>query len=392
LRLKSKREAGVPRGACAWLALIAVLAVFAWSAARVHFVNGGNWTALFCVGVDFPMPPDLAPGTYLAPGTGYDGQFYRLLAHDPFLRRNYARYVDAPQLRFRRALVPFAAWLLAFGRERWVDGAYIAVEMVFLALGTYWCARLMARRSLSPAWGLLFVVLPGTLASFDRMLLDGPLCALFAGFLLACEEERWGRVWVLAALAALTRETGTLLAAAMVLDGCRRLDWRRTARFAACLLPATAWYWLLFTHLPPNRPVGELGIPVWGLIQRLFVFRPYPDPFGQLLLRATDLLALVGLGASIVLAIVWLRKRPVGPETIAIGLFVALALVLASPGYLYDPFSYGRPASPLLLWVMLEAAGRRAWIALAAPLAISSNVGLVFAWPAVEIAKSLMGH
>ena len=46
------------------------------------------------------------------------------------------------------------------------------------------------------------MVVPATLASFDRMLTDGPLTALFAGFLLYCEEQRWTRVWVLALLAA----------------------------------------------------------------------------------------------------------------------------------------------------------------------------------------------
>lgn len=385
MRLKSKRE-------CAALALIAVLAVFGWTAARVHFTNGGNWTALFSTGVDFPVPPDLAAGTYQVPGTGYDGQFYRLLAHDPFLRRNYARYVDLPQLRFRRALVPFAAWLLAFGQERWVDAAYIAVEMIFLALGVYWCGRWMARRGRSPAWGLLFVALPATLASFDRMLVDEALATLFAGFLLCSDEKRWTRVWLLAALAALTRETGMILAAALVIDRGLHLDWRGAARFAASLIPAAAWYGYLFTGLPPDRAPVELGIPIWGMVQRLFLLRAYPDPAMQLLLRVTDFLALVGLAASIVLAIIWLRRCKPGPVSISVGLFVALALVLASPVYLYDPFGYGRPASPLLLWVMLEAVERGAWIALAAPLAISPNVSLVFGRPAIEIARGLLGH
>ena len=84
--------------------------------------------------------------------------------------------------------------------------------MLFLALGVYWCGRLLVRRGLSPLWGMLFLTVPATLASVDRMLVDGPFTALFAGFMLYCEEKRWTRVWVLAALAVLTRETGLLLA------------------------------------------------------------------------------------------------------------------------------------------------------------------------------------
>jgi len=50
-------------------------------------------------------------------------------AHDPFLQKGYFQHVDAPQPRFRRLLVPFAAWLFGFGQRDWIDEAYIAVEM-----------------------------------------------------------------------------------------------------------------------------------------------------------------------------------------------------------------------------------------------------------------------
>ena len=105
------------RGNSAAVATLSVLLVFCWTAARVHFVTAGNWTALFYTGAGIPMPPELDKGTYRMSADGYDGQFYRLLAHDPFLGKNYARYVDAPQFRFRRCLVPMAAWLLACGQQ-----------------------------------------------------------------------------------------------------------------------------------------------------------------------------------------------------------------------------------------------------------------------------------
>ncbi len=379
------------RGACARVATLAVALVLAWSAARVHFVNGGNWTAIFSSGTDFPVPPDLDAGTYRVPGTGYDGQFYRLLAHDPFLAKGYARYVDAPRYRFRRCLVPMAAWLLAFGRQRWIDGAYIAVEMIFLALGTYWCARLFARHGRAALWGLLFLAMPATLASFDRMLLDGPLTALFAGFLLYCEEERWDRVWVLAMLAGLTRETGLLLPAALVADRLFRRDWRGAVGFAACAAPALAWFAYLATRLPPGGPVAELGIPVWFLVRRLLVFRPYADPMGQLLLRTTDFLAVAGLIACIVLAAIWLRRRFSTAVPLCVGLYACLALVLG-PKVLEDPFAFGRAVSPLLLWIAMEAVNRKKWAALAPPLLVSLSVSLVFARPLIAIGQGLLGR
>ena len=389
-RAPTSSRPSVSRGACALVAIVSMLAVLAWTAARIHYAYGGNWTAAFCTGMTARVPPDLDAGTYRFEGAGYDGQFYRYLAHDPILQRGYFRYVDAPQLRFRRLLVPLTAWVFGFGQQSWIDKAYIAVEMLFVALGVYWCARLMARRGRSPLWGLLFVVVPATLASFDRMLVDGPLTALFAGFLLYCEEERWGRVWVLAMLAALTRETGLLLSAALVTDRLWHRDWRRAAWFASSGIPAVAWYGYIATRLPPDGPVPILAVPAWGLLRRLLWFRPYPDPHLQLLLRVTDFLAVLGLALSVVLAVRWLLERRVGPVTLCVGFFAALALVLGAPGHMIDAFGFARPVSPLLLWIMIEAVSRKMWVALTPPLLLSLSASLVFAKPFITVMKGVL--
>ena len=126
---------GGSSGACALVAITSVLLVFVWTAAEIHYAFGGNWTGAFRTGTIFRVPPDLDAGTYRFERGGYDGQFYRYLAHDPFLFKGYFHYVDAPQLRFRRLLVPLAAWLFGFGQRDWIDDAYIAVEMLFLGVG-----------------------------------------------------------------------------------------------------------------------------------------------------------------------------------------------------------------------------------------------------------------
>jgi hypothetical protein len=374
------------------VAILSVLAVLTWTAARIHYACDGNWTAVFCTGTKSHVPPDLDAGTYRFESGGYDDMFYRYLAHDPSLQKGYYRYVDAPQRRFRRLLVPLAAWALGFGRRDWIDGAYFAVELLFLALGAYWCARLLVRRGRSPLWGLLFLVVPATLASFDRMLTDGPLTALFAGFLLYCEEQRWTRVWVLALLAALTRDTGLLLGAALVADRLWRRDWRQAAWFAASGIPTVVWYGYLAMRLPPDGPAFMFGIPVWGTLRRLLWFRPFPDPVVQLLMRVTDFLAVLGLAISIILAVRWLLQRDLAPATLCVGFFAALALVLDSPSHMIEAFGFGRPVSPLLLWLMIEAVSHKKWSALAPPLLVSLSVSLVFARPFLAIMKGVLGR
>ena len=381
-------------GVCALIAVASALLIFSWTAARIRYAYGGNWTAAFCTGSTARVPPDLAAGTYRFEGDGYDGQFYRYLAHDPFLRSGYDGYVDAPQMRSRRILVPLAAWLFAFGQRQWIDGSYIAVEMLSVALGVYWCARLLERRGRSPAWGLVFVVVPATLASFDRMLVDGPLTALFAGFLLYCDEERWRGAWTLAMLAALTRETGLLLVAALVVDRLLRRDWRRAAWFASGGAPAAAWYGYLAVRLPHDGAIGILAVPAWGLLGRLLLIRTLPDLDArvQLLLRITDFLAVLGLAISIVLAARWLLKDRMGPAALCAGFFAGLALVLGSPGHMTEAYGFARPVSPLLLWVLVEAVSRGAWLALAPPLLVSLSVSVAFASPLVRVVKGLLGR
>src|SRR5258708_4449169 len=100
----------------AWVALAATAAALAWQAATVHFNYGGNWTALFCIGGKSPMPPPLLSGAWIFPGSaGYDGQYYRLVAHDPWMRSGLSRFVDTPE-RYRGILLPAAPGLTPFGQ------------------------------------------------------------------------------------------------------------------------------------------------------------------------------------------------------------------------------------------------------------------------------------
>src|ERR1041385_915357 len=152
------------------LALAAVLAVWLWQLATVHFNYGGNWTALFCTAPDWRIPPFLLGENifkFPAGSLGYDGQMYHLIAHDPWMHRGAVAAMDDPALRYRRILVPMLAWLLALGRDSAIHAAYFAVILGFVFLGVYWLARVMAIRGRHPAWGLMFLLMPATLVSID---------------------------------------------------------------------------------------------------------------------------------------------------------------------------------------------------------------------------------
>ena len=154
--------------------LLAAFFAFLWQWTTVTYNYRGEWSALFYTGSTSRLPADLDfEQTYtIARSPGYDGQFYHLIAHDPFLTRGFDRHVDNPRLRWRRILLPFLAWLFCFGNDEGTDAGLFGVTLGFVALGAAWLALYCASFGLDASWGLLFLVVPGTLVSLDRMTVD----------------------------------------------------------------------------------------------------------------------------------------------------------------------------------------------------------------------------
>src|SRR5271155_5729845 len=137
-----------------WVAAIATLGALTWQIATVQFNYGGNWTALFCIGEKSAMPPELQSGSWTFPGSaGYDGQYYRIAAHDPWMRAGWWKYVDG-QDRYQRILLPAGAWLTALGQPRWIDRSYILLVLVFIFVGTWFTALWVDLQNRTVWWGL----------------------------------------------------------------------------------------------------------------------------------------------------------------------------------------------------------------------------------------------
>jgi hypothetical protein len=383
-------EARRLRASCL-VAVLATLCVLLWQAATVRYNFAGNWSALFCTGGAQRVPPELERGTHRSTHPdGYDGQFYRYIAHDPFFQKGYANYIDDARLRYRRILVPLAAWTLAAGRAAWIDTAFMLLVLVSVFAGAWWSSRYAVLRGRHPAWGLIFLAVPAVPTSADRMLVDATLAALTAGFLVAAGQGAARRMWVLCALACLTRETGLLLAGGVALDALRHRRWAVAVTAASSALPALAWWGFVVTQTPPSNAAHvNAGYPVLGIVLRLFTPRTLaPGLFGAAL-QVVEALAVVGLLASLVLAAWWAWRMKPGAVGIAILLFAALGSILSTPYYMLEAFGFARPVSPLLLFVLLEGVARPCWAALTPPLLVLMAVGINFAYPAWGILRGL---
>ncbi len=367
-----------------------MLLVLSWEDLVVRYSYGGNWTALFWTGNILPIPAELRPGTYVFPHLGYDAQAYRYVARDPLFRKGYAASIDSPSLRYRRILVPAAAFFLVGGRQSLIDGAYIAIVLMAIFLGVYWSSIYAQDSGRHTAWGLIFLLTPGALTSIDRMVIDGMMTALFAGFLVYAKREDATKLYVVVALSALTRETGLLLVAGTVGAALLQKRFGRALLFATAAVPALGWYVFVRLHTSAIAVPPIFAIPGLGLIRRLLTVRSVPGRVWHTVVPVLDVLSLLGLIASLALAVCWISKSPREPAAITIGLFVVLGLVAGSPEHLIEAYGYSRPLSPLLLFVMLQAVARRLWLALVPPLLVSISIATFFIDPAWRILIALV--
>lgn len=371
---------------CLFVALLAVCIVLLWQSLTVHYNYEGNWTGLFCTGENRPVPPQLEQKTYrFRQQNGYDGQFYRYLAYDPFLTQGMSSYIDIPDLRGRRILVPGLAFLLALGRPASIDAAYIGVIAFWIGAGVYWTASLLAKNGIHPAAGLGFLALPGALVSVDRMLLDGVLAALFVGLLLSVEENDTVSTYMICLLAALTRETGLLFVAGIVAAAFLKRDWRRAVVFSTAAVPAVLWFFYVGPAVPmPFRDTVLAFLPGFGFARRLFEQR------SGMLLQVTDMVALAGVIASLAYACFYIRKKLPGAIQISIAFFILMGLTLGAREHLTEPYGFARPIAPLLAYVFISGLRSGMSGAVISPLLVSVGIGVSFLWQIAGIARSIV--
>lgn len=376
-----------PNAKAASIGLICALlfVLLQWFAVAVHYQ--GQWSALFCTGGLRPFPPSLAgENIYRFPeATGYDGQFYHYMAHDPFFQRDLVEYMDHPRLRYRRILVPALAHALTLGRQDYIDAAYFAVLAGFVVLGGYWLALYAHRAGYSLVWGLAFVAVPGVLVSANRMTIDVALVALCAAYVLHAEQSDW-RLYLILALAVLARDTGLLLLAGHCTYLLLQRSYRKAALCATAAAPA--WLWMQFVHQHAPHTTAELSdwaytYPIGGFLFQLLHPNAYPS--AALVWQALDLAALLSMVVLVALILYRLVHLKTDLLDLHLYLWLLLVLILASlgpaqAGPYWQVFSYGRSLSPLLFFQALYHFQRNGTWRLALVGVISIRVALDIAF------------
>lgn len=366
---------------------------------------GGDITRFVIAGPQF-IPPQVGATvglSVLSHGTGNDGQFYYLLALNPFsphVALPGAHY-DWPSYRAQRILYPLVVWALSLGGRPALVPLMLPLVNLAAVVAVGWVSATLARRfGAQPLWGLLLAFYPGLLVSLAADIGDPLAMALALGGLLALVNRRWGWASALFSLAALSRETTTLIPLALAIAALLarvtplpalrlpaiRLIARedRRAGFLAGVIPciaACAWQLetlVVWGHLGVGSGESNISYPLLGLFISLLVWTKLSYPLLQIVLYG-NVFYLLGIVIIAWQAQRWGKKAP-GAIALAWALNVALAVFFSLN--IWDFYYFLRAALELGLLSLLLAFGasRRARsVALGATLA---------AWVITAIAMS----
>ena len=375
---------------CLLWALLAAAAGFAGQFATVRANYGGNWTGLFCHGDRFELPPsEEFKNVYrIKNSVGFDGEFYHIIAHDPLMMKGWARYVEWPGLRYRRILLPALANVFSFGAPALIAPAYIVVNLVFLALGTWWTSRYAVLAGRHAVWGLVFLFFPATLIALDRLTVDLVFLALFAGGLYYWRTGEWSKLLPVLTLLCLTRETGTLLVGVLVFCCLLRGWWDRAGMVAACTIPFFIWSAVVVARQPAVMQLwlpGNLFAWTW---QSLWNNAPaHSVALLAGLIRIVDALSFTGFLVAVCLVLYLAWKRRWDAILLAGAIFAGLGVYLLSLDRWTHVYDYGRVMSPMALALALHAITERRRVLLL-PLALMSAGALMYmGWQLVGIVR-----
>ena len=369
------------------LATAVVLAILIGGQLEAHHGNPAAFVVFGRNAIDATRPP---PGAPIANASGYDGQFYWLLANDPLLLHRFT--IDGltawwPGYHFQRVAYPALSWLASGGGQRsvlpWTMLAINVLAILALTAGFTVYAR---RRGWNPAWAFVVGLMPGLLMPALRDLSDVLSTTCMFGGLLFWQR---GRPWwtaLLLGLAALSREPMALAVGAIGVDiagRCRAARGERGAvldvlrhSWPAVVMPAAAFLgWQLYIHTLHAPSAAATGLPL---------FPPFNDFVVEIRrvlhqdspLQACWELAYIALTvAGIVVAFSLLRRGTSAP--VVMGPLVALYLPVVAFGDQWGLTRYTAPLFLVLLLAGLEQRSRAALTISAAAAGLTALIALV---------------
>lgn len=312
---------------------------------------------------------------------GYDGQFYAQLAVAPLLRApELERALDAPAYRSRRILMPWTAAVLGLGNAWWTLQVFALLNVVAWGAVAWWLLRAIADGSAVgfARWSGCVLSL-GALESVRLSLVDLPALALVLWGVSAVQAGRAQRAALAWALAALTKETTLLAAAAAAWQRMRAgegaaVRWLRTAAtLVLAAAPLALWGGYVVQRFGRWSETGAAGNFDWPGLALAQQVKTWAGQLAQPGEAERAIFGLVGAIGFLVQAgsLVWRRNA----ESIwwRIGIAHAGLFVVLGPWVWSGYWAAARALLPLTVaFNLLLPAGRAFW-----PWWVLGNLSLV---------------
>ena len=277
---------------------------------------------------------------YVAPGGGYDGQFYYRMARAPldFDPIVDGIHIDSP-IRYQRIVYPALAYVASAGNGAAVPWALIAVNVAMMLVLVAACGAIAVESGRDPAWGLLAAGFFGLLLSVGRDLTEPTEVAFLACGILAMRRGRTGWAALAFSAAVLSRETaivvvGAYLAVTVAEYATHRA--RPSWRDGALLLPVVvfaAWESVVREQtgtLALRNPSGDPPtVPFVGIARALPTWLSHLGSSSGLLLflEAFAVVALVTVALGGAIHVGW-GSRAHASETLALVLIAVFTVAL----------------------------------------------------------------
>jgi len=299
---------------------------------------------------------------------GYDGQFYYILARDPW-HKAATGSVDFPAYRHGRILYLALAWLVSGGGDPvllvWALPAINLAAIGVLA----WLGAVLARRFGRSTWlGFLLPVVLNVGSPALRDLTDPVAAAAVAGLLTGCVLG-WRAVWLAlwAAAALLSREQNVIVVGLVLAAFWASGRLPQAAALAAALVLWFAWLGVLYDYyreMPfPANTLAAPGVGMWWRWAHLDGLPPH-----VYFLHALGMACLATQVGVCLLLPLFRAERAVMWTALA----AAALTLLASRAILEDWNSYMRVFlwMPLGIFIWAVQTGRRWPLVLLSPAAV----------------------
>lgn len=219
--------------------------------------------------------------------TGYDGQFFYFLAHNPFAYQTFNQVSTVPTWRYQRIIYPLVVYLLSgFGQLNLVAIFLPLVNLLAILGSVYLLIKVLDFYHLPHWWALFYSLSPGLFYSFLYNLAE-PLAYFFviAGVYYFLKERIYPTV-IFLTLAVLTKETCIFIPLVLVIYFLFNKSQGRLKKIIFYSLPIIIflfWFITLKIIFPADNHLAmvnsNVGLPLAGFLTKFKILFSQPINF-----------------------------------------------------------------------------------------------------------------